>query len=814
MSRPVKLRGKLLLTIVPVVASAVLLLGCAIYLQLRADGEESLRREMDTLLMQTEARLRTRVYTASANAHLLASSTLLRRYARERHAMIRPAVIARFESYREAHPEYREIRLLTLDGYEDTRLARPTLPNVDEEEGDAEWFRSALAADGPSTAVIRSPDDGEPVLMLTQPVMPPRLGSDPLSGDGDTSAILALSVELDELASDAASRRIGRSGYLEVLDRAGEVMFGPDPARFGVAFSGFDAVLGSPDEVVRRSVHGRSASVRGLSTSSGLVLLAVVPDGELATSHRRLALTVAVVTVLAIVAVAALVFLALNRLVLWPLSQLGRQAAAIGEGRFDVPSPVTSEDELGDLARAFRKMSERLRGTLQELRSSHARIEELAYRDSLTGLPNRRLLLDLLGEALREADERGERVALLFLDLDDFKRVNDTLGHDKGDELLCEGARRLGTLRGDAEERHVARLGGDEFTLLLPVSGDDGAIAALAERVVSAIAAPVLLGGRELSVGSSVGVAVYPDDADSIDALMRCADAAMYEAKRRGKNMWCRFDAAMQAELVRTLQLESDLRAAVLDPGDTQLHLHYQPQLDVATGTFTGVEALLRWEHPELGRVPPDRFVPIAERTGLIGSLGRRVLVDACAQWRRWREAGLGSLRVAVNVSPRQFALGDVHAEVVEVLAATDMPPALLEVEVTESCMIEAPQEVTATLQRLRELGVRVAMDDFGTGHSSLGALLELPIDTLKIDRSFISGLAPDEPKGAIVRTVLTLARTLGLEAVGEGVETEEELAFLRESGCHLAQGYLMSRPLPAEEVTALLLAARASAAA
>ena len=243
---------------------------------------------------------------------------------------------------------------------------------------------------------------------------------------------------------------------------------------------------------------------------------------------------------------------------------------------------------------------------------------------------------------------------MLFLDLDDFKRVNDTLGHDKGDELLRESARRLGALRGDAGERHVARLSGDEFTMLLPVSGGDEAIVALAERVVSAVAAaPVLLGGRELSVGSSVGVAVYPDDADSIDALMRCADGAMYEAKRAAaRTGGAGFDAAMQAELERTLRLESDLRAAVLDPGDTQLYLHYQPQLDVATGTFTGVEALLRWQHPELGSVPPDRFVPIAERTGLIGTLGRRVLADACAQWRRWREAGLGSLRVAVNVSP------------------------------------------------------------------------------------------------------------------------------------------------------------------
>ena len=809
-----KLRGKLLLTIVPVVASAVLVLGCAIYLQLRADGEQSLLREMDALLMQTEARLQTRVETTSANARLLATSALLRRYVRERHAMIRPALIARFESYREAHPEYREIRLLALDGYEDTRLARPTLPNVDEEEGDTAWFRSALAANGPRTVAIRSPDDGELVVLHTLPVRLPAPDADQSLEEGEVGAILAFTVELDDLAIEAAIRRIGRSGYLEVLDGEGEVAFGPDPSRFGTAFPELGAVLGTSKEAVRLTVHGQAASLRGRATPSGLTLVAVVPDGELAAAHRRLAMTVAVVTVLAIVAVATLVFLALSRLVLRPLSQLGRQATAIGEGRFDTLAPIASDDELGELGRAFGAMSGRLHGTLEELRDSHARIEELAYRDSLTGLPNRRLFLDLLGEALREAHERRGRVALLFLDLDDFKRVNDTLGHDQGDELLRESARRLSALRGCATEQHIARLGGDEFTVLLSAPGDDDAIAGLAGRVVSAIAAPVHLDGHELSVGASVGVAVYPDDADSIDALMRCADAAMYEAKRRGKHVWCRFDAIMQAELEQTLRLESELRAAVLDSDDAQLHLHYQPQIDIASGKFIGVEALLRWQHPELGRVSPERFVAIAERSVLIGSLGERVLEEACSQWARWQAVGLGSLRMAVNVSPRQFALGDVCEKVEHALRTASMPPEALEVELTESCMIEAPEEVIATLQRLRKLGVRVAMDDFGTGHSSLGALLELPIDTLKIDRSFVSGLMPDAPKGRIVQTVLTLAKTLGLEAVGEGVETEEELAFLNACGCDLAQGYLMSRPLSAEDVTALLLAAKASSAA
>ena len=807
-----KLRGKLLLTIAPIVAGAVLALGCAVYVQLRADGEQSLRREMDALLMQTEARLQARFDAVAANAHLLAGATLLRRYARERHAMIRPAVSERFANYREAHPEYREIRLLALDGYEDTRVARADLPNVEEEEGGTAWFRRAMAADGPLDTLLRSPDDGALVLLHTRPVkaaVPGGLASE----SGATAALLALTVELDELAGEAAVRSIGNGGYLEVLDEHDAVVFGPEPERFGTVLSELGAVFEPEGETVRRTLHGQSASVRGRRTSSGLQLIAVVPDGELADSQRRLALTVAVVTVLAIVAVSAFVFLALSRLVLRPLDLLGRQARAIGEGRFEGGSPVASEDELGDLGRAFEAMSARLETTLEQLRGSHARIEELAYRDSLTGLPNRRHFLELLEESVAAADKCGGHVALMFLDLDDFKRINDTLGHDSGDELLVESARRLSVLREGGGSMHVARLGGDEFTVLTHVPDDESAVA-LAKSVIGTLAEPLCLSGHELSAGTSVGIALYPDDADSIDILMRCADAAMYEAKRRGKNLWCRFDAAMQAELEQTLQLESDLRVAVLDPADTQLHLHYQPQLDVSSGTYTGVEALLRWEHPDLGRVPPDRFVPIAERTGLIDTLGRRVLADACAQWVRWRAAGLGSLRVAVNVSPRQFALGDVHEDVVQALAETDMPPGFLEIELTESCMIEAPQEVITTLHSLRELGVRVAMDDFGTGHSSLGALLELPIDTLKIDRSFVSGLAPDEPKGAIVRTVLTLARTLGLEAVGEGVETEEELAFLRESGCELAQGYLMAAPLSAEAVTKLLFEAKRASAA
>ena len=550
------------------------------------------------------------------------------------------------------------------------------------------------------------------------------------------------------------------------------------------------------------------------------MLLAVVPDGELATSHRRLALTVAVVTVLAIVAVAALVFLALNRLVLWPLSQLGRQAAAIGEGRFDVPSPVTSDDELGDLARAFRKMSERLRGTLEELRGSHARIEELAYRDSLTGLPNRRLFLDLLGEALREADERGERVALLFLDLDDFKRVNDTLGHDKGDELLCEGARRLGACAGRAVEELARRAtwAGTSSRCCYPCPATTRRSPPWRSAWSRPSPAPVLLGGRELSVGSSVGVAVYPDDADSIDALMRCADAAMYEAKRRGKNMWCRFDAAMQAELERTLQLESDLRAAVLDPGDTQLHLHYQPQLDVATGTFTGVEALLRWEHPRArtrsaGPLRADRRTHRPDRQPGPTCARRCLRAVAALAGGGARLAARGGQRLPAPVRARRRARrggGGSRRD------GACRPPCS-RWEVTEKLHDRGAagghRDAPAPAGELGGAG--------GDGRlSGTGALLARraarAADRHAEDRPQLrlgagTGRAQgrDRADGADTRP-----HARGSRRWARGSRPKRSSPSLRESGCHLAQGVSDVAAVAGEEATALLLGAKASDAA
>ena len=414
---------------------------------------------------------------------------------------------------------------------------------------------------------------------------------------------------------------------------------------------------------------------------------------------------------------------------------------------------------------------------------------------------------------------------MLFIDLDDFKRVNDGEGHAAGDRLLREVADRLRRCAGvsleepDAPREHpaarpertaeeaalangVARVGGDEFVVLLGDVGGTADAGAMADAILEALAVPIPLEGRAHVVGSSIGIALYPDDAHDVDGLLTCADTAMYVAKEHTGSVWRAYERAMREDLDARLALESELREALESGG---LALHYQPQLRAVSHSPAGVEALVRWEHPERGRIGPDRFIPIAEESGLIGPLGEWVLDESCRQWSRWREAGIAPERIAVNVSQRQFALGDIAASVASALARHAMPASALEIEITESCVMEGAEDVVRTLERIRETGVHVAMDDFGTGHSSLGALATLPIDTLKIDRCFVTGVVADSASERIVRAILELGTGLGLAVVAEGVENAEELAYLEAHGCDVLQGYHLSRPLCAADATSWL---------
>ncbi len=422
-----------------------------------------------------------------------------------------------------------------------------------------------------------------------------------------------------------------------------------------------------------------------------------------------------------------------------------------------------------------------------------------AYHDALTGLPNRMLFYDRLAEALTLARREERGLAVLFLDVDQFKLVNDTLGHAAGDRLLVEIARRLQQLVGEGDA--VARVGGDEFTLLLHLveAGDDAVRAA--RKILAAVARPVEVDGQRLFLTASIGISIYPADGEEPEALLTNADIAMYRAKELGRNRYQLCTPAMNAKSVARLTLERDLRLAV-ERGE--LALLYQPQVRTATGRVVGVEALLRWNHPQRGLVGPADFIGIAEETRLILPIGEWVLRTACEQARRWHLDGC-NVRIAVNLSALQFQQRGLVALVQDVLAETDLDPGRLVLEITESAAMHDAALTVEVLSMLRAMGLRVAIDDFGTGHASLSYLRQFPIDALKIDRSFVSDLAARREGSEIVDAIIGLAHGLDLEVIAEGVETEDQLRFLTERGCEEYQGFLISQPLAATEVPRLL---------
>ncbi len=459
---------------------------------------------------------------------------------------------------------------------------------------------------------------------------------------------------------------------------------------------------------------------------------------------------------------------------------------------FPVEYQVTPIHERGRILGAvvtFRDITERKR--------AEAALEHQALHDALTGLPNRALLRDRLQQALLNAQRDGESLALLLLDLDRFKEVNDTLGHQAGDQLLQQVAERLrGALRASDT---LARLGGDEFAVVLPTATEAGAVLS-AERLTQALEAPFLVDEQPLEVRASIGIALFPDHADSAETLQRRADVAMYVAKRAGSGAAI-YNPAQDQYSAERLALVGELRQAITAGA---LRLHYQPKVDVQTGRLLGAEALVRWQHPQRGLVPPDQFIALAEQTGLIRPLTHWVLDAALRQCAAWRRAGR-EVPIAVNLSMRNLLDTQLPTLVAELLARHQVPPALLKLEITESAVMADPQRVIEIIRQLRALGVEFAVDDFGTGYSSLSYLKQLAIQQVKIDRSFVKGLAHDANDRAIVRATIELGHQLGLDVVAEGVEDRETLELLRALACDGAQGYYLSRPMPAAAFEAWL---------
>jgi diguanylate cyclase (GGDEF)-like protein len=530
----------------------------------------------------------------------------------------------------------------------------------------------------------------------------------------------------------------------------------------------------------------------------------------------RASLLGALLAVAAVTLLALLATMFLTRRLVAPMRRLIRAGRAVGGGRLDVYVPASSSDEMGLLTHTFNHMTQRLAESQSQVSSYQRTLEDkvtqrtreleiatahaykLAQHDILTGLPNLSLLNSRLKQILSQAQREHVQVACLFLDFDHFKRINDTLGHDAGDQLLQAIAQRLTSAVRESDT--VARLGGDEFVIALPDLDPAHAtfeVMAVIGRIRESFLAPFRLANQVPTLTCSVGVSIYPLDAQDSSTLIKQADTAMYAAKEAGRNAYRFYTADMNARVQQRLQLETDMRRGLMDD---EFFLVYQPQVEMKSGRASGVEALLRWRDPERGVIAPAEFIPVAEESGMIQALGARVLRDACRQVMQWHRAGM-ILRLSVNLSVQQLQHDSWLSVVEEALGSSQLPPSYLDLEITESVIITHPEKAVATLEKLKQMGVSITVDDFGTGYSSLSYLARLPIQGVKIDQRFVRGLEQNRNDEAITQAIIALSHSLGLRVIAEGVETIAQYEFLSRHGCEEAQGFLISHPLEEPEL-------------
>jgi len=706
-----------------------------------------------------------------------------------------------------AHPQYTGILTILPDGrVHCDSLRSGRVLNV----ADRDYFKRALWSDRHVVEPAFGRITGIAVLQVAYPVR---------SADGTLLFVLLASVDLDKYGRSMLASLPYPGTVLRIWDRQGTLLVRQPDNALEAKGSGFaDRALGT--QLLARGLRGagtyesedgaRIWSVASLpeTRGTGLRVTLDVPRAELySQADRQLQGALKWLIALALLlcaGAAAFAEIAVRRQASRLIDVVSRIDAGELDARIGAPYP---RGELGAVMAALDRTADSLQQQRDEIVRANRELAQQANYDALTGLANRNLLADRVAQTLIHAGRAGRVAAVMLLDLDRFKTVNDSLGHDQGDALLREVALRLTACMREGDT--VARLGGDEFVVVLADMARVPDAIPVAQKVLSALAAPMHIGGRELTIGASIGISSYPADGTDAGTLLRNADVAMYRAKAQGGDSYAFFTREMNARALEQLEIEAGLRRAV---EKNELVLHYQPIVDAKTGRINAAEALVRWQHPQQGLLAPNRFIPVAEESGLIVGIGEWVLRRACEQAAEWRRRGLPPLRVAVNMSGRQFAERGLAATIAGLLADTGCDPDTLEIEITESAIMHSPEAAMLTMHRINQLGVRLSIDDFGTGYSSLSYLKRFPVHKLKIDRSFVRDIHVDADDAAIVGAIAALAKNLELKVVAEGVETPEQLKFLESLGCDECQGYLFSRPCPAEDFERLLLAGRDSA--
>ena len=809
-----RLQNKILVLLVPLIVLPILALGWTAYALLMDDARQRTRHQVTTLLEQIRLHKDAQLQTARANASLFASTELVKKYvstySASKRALIKQDVLDLLFNYQLAYPEYFEIRVISRDGKELLRSVIGDVENRTDDESSSQWFQQARqSGNAIHTAFLANPDNGEPVLIASKPLTSDAEDNENSPNMQKLHGYLVLTIDLGFLDSLSQNMSVGKSGDLFFTDANGTILFHPDKTRKGqqidhalyarlTNISDHKTLLDAP----YRDAPGHYQAIR---LDDWLHAVAAYEESEFSDKRSNLGQSVTLIASVAILLTIAFLFAVLKSLLIRPIQKLSSAARKMGRGQLLVPINVNTRDEIGDLANTFREMGE-------NLNHYHEQVHYVAYHDSLTGLPNRLMFKDYLKRATAEARRNNQELSILFLDLDNFKRINDTLGHIAGDKLLEAFAVRLQACLRETDvishsplhdsESVMARLAGDEFTIMLPRTTGPANAQKVSRRVLELMSEPFVINKQELYISSSIGIALFPDDGDNVDDLMKNADIAMYHAKKSGRNNYQYFSKRLNEESLFKLKIESKLRHAV---ENNELEMYYQPQVALATGEIAGAECLLRWKDEELGMVSPDVFIPIAEEYGLIIPITEWLINDICRRAQAWSKEYAAHTTMAINISAIHFCGHDLEGLIYNTLQETGFDPKRLEIELTETSVLQDPGLAIRTLGRIQSMGLQTSLDDFGTGYSSLNYLMQLPLDKLKIDRSFIVNMDKGEKGIAIVSAIIAMAHSLSLEVIAEGVEDESHIQLLRKMRCDIVQGYYIARPMPAAEFEQLL---------